>query len=302
MLRKILLFLIFPCFIYGQDTTFDFGNISFSLSTKPMSEGYIYDISLGYMYTDRFFGDVLFRNTTIIKNDEFKEDFIEDSLLALDERTYQLYLLPFGFWRRNASTRFMAGVGLYYEHINLNEKGFFDAPYMENYRVNSFTNEFLVHLVGPLFDLKFNYLSQWFNIGFQTGIVPIFFLKAEQKRGIIPLTENIAEFSQQTSGSPYFYLGADIVLFKYVNVGLMYDVACLRYQLLDLDNNGNWIHPELEIVNQSFRVEASALIPISGDLMFQAGYGFIFNTITTPTGDIKDNKNYLILSTRKLLL
>jgi len=95
-------------------------------------------------------------------------------------------------------------------------------------------------------------------------------------------------------------LTLDSVIFKYVNITLLYDYTRLKYQFIDFDENLHWISPERKAVIQSFKIEASGLIPLSGDFSIQAGYGFsIDSTKIDAEFAISDNKHYLILSVKK---
>jgi len=303
----ILLALLVPALAYGQSegSAFDFGNISFALTPKVMEDGSITDISLGLVYNEILGGDYRYRSTIVSKNEEFPD--LSDSLNARNEKTYEAFILPVGYRRKSDSTLFWAGIGAYYEYNILNEKGFFDDPELETggfERVNSYTNDFSMHVIGPLIDLKFDYVHEYFNISLYGGIVPVFFLAADEEFGIIPfLGEAKAKHSQTTWGSPYFYVGLDAVIYKYVNLGVHYTFSKLTYEMVDYNFNDSgkvvWDYPETTVIGHSLQLEASVLVPLGKEMRFQIGYGYNINTIVLDSGDIEDNKHYLILGAKK---
>jgi len=306
-LTLVIVFLLFPCFAHGQaeGTSFDFGNINFSLSPKIMEDGSITDISLGFMYNERLGGDFRYSNTIISRNEEFSG--LHDSLNARDERIYEWYILPIGYRHKSGNAAFWAGGGVYYEYNKLNEKGFFDDPDLEAAgfeRVNSYTNDFSMNVFGPLVDVKVSYAPEFFSITAMGGIVPVFSLSAKEKFGIVPfLGSKKEEHSQNTWGSPYFYLSLDAVIYKYVNLCVNYHYSRIKYETIDynVDHNNNvtWEYPETTVVGNSFEIEVSALIPLGNDLRFQIGYGYCVNALTIDSRKIDDNKHYLILGTKK---
>jgi hypothetical protein len=308
-LTIFLLFLL-PCFAYGQHEkkTFSFGNISFSLSPKVMEDGSITDISMGIIYNNKFSGDYRYSYTIISKNEEFPD--YSDSLNVRNEKIHELFILPIGYRYKSDNALFWIGGGAYYEYNKLNEKGFFDYPELETLnppreRVNSYTNDFSMHVIGPLLDIKFEYTSAFFDINLLGGIVPVFLLGAREKFGIIPLLgSDKIEHSQTTFGSPYFYLGLDAVICKYVNIGFYYNYSRMKYEAIDYNfdenNKVTWEYPETTTIGHSFNIEASALIPLGGDMRFQVGYGYTFGTLIIDSGEITENKQYLILAAKKI--
>jgi len=302
-----LLFLLIHCFAYGQEEkTFDFGNISFSLLPKAMEDGSITDIVMGIMYNDQFSGDFRYSYTTISKNEKFPD--LSDSLNARNEKIHSLYILPFGYRHRSYDFSFWAGGGVYYEYNSLSEKGFYDDPDLLNYgfeRVNSYTNDFSMHVAGPLLDLKCGYTSEFFSINILGGIVPVFFLGASEKFGIIPFLGTAkAEHSQTTWGSPYLYMGFDAIIYKYVSLGFHYNFSRIKYEFIDYSFDENlkisWEYPETTVTGHSFRIEASALIPLGEAMSFQLGYGYNFNNLIIDTRHINENQHYLIFGAKKM--
>jgi len=301
----LLFFVILPFFVYAEDTFLDFGRFSFFLSPKILKGGSITDISLGFMYTDKTECQSRFRITNISKNEELIG--VTDSLNAVTENNYEVFLLPIEYYFfRETSLRFWSGAGIYYNYGKLNEKGFFNMPELETMtppreRVNSYTNDFSMHLLGPLLDVGISYRSSRFNISFSGGIVPVFFLHSDQKIGIVPLLyPHYADFSQNTWGSPYFYLNLESTLFKYINIAFLYDFSRLKYRNLDFDENLDWITPERTVVTQSLKAEASVLFPLGGDMHIQIGYGYTFDITRLDSGvTVNGNRKYLILTAKK---
>jgi len=308
MKKCCLLFCIavIPFYVCAENQIVDLGRFNFSLSPKILKDGSITDIGLGIMYTDTLGGELRFRNTNISKNEELLG--VSDSLNAVTENSFELFILPIKYYvYKTASFRLWSGAGLYYNFNTLAEKGFFNMPALETMnppreRVNSYTNNFSMHLLGPLADIGISYTADWFNVAFSGGIIPVFFLHSSQEISIVPLLDpNHAEFSQDTWGSPHFYVSLDSILFKYVNLVLLYDFAKLHYRTLDFNDNLKWITPERSIATQSFKIEASVLLPMGGNMRGQIGYGYTFDTTRIDAGvTISGNRQYLILTAKKI--
>jgi hypothetical protein len=307
-MKKLCLLLgivILPYFAGAESQSFDFGRFSFSLSPKILKDGSITDIGLGYMYTEKTDGQLRFRITNISKNEELPG--VADSLNAITENIYEFFLLPIGYnFLKTESSRFWGGAGLYYDYDKLNEKGFFNMPELEGMdppreRVNSYTNNFSMHLLGPLADAGISFTAEWFGISFSGGIVPIFFLHSSQKMSMIPLLDpHRAEHSQDTWGAPYFYLNFDSILLKYINLVFLYDFAKLKYRTIDFDDYLNRITPESTVTTQSFMIEASVLLPLGGNMFSRIGYGYTFDTIQLDSdAAVSGNRQYLILTVKK---
>jgi len=237
VMKKVLIFTFLSLqIIYANGQSFSFGNFDFLLSTKIMEDGSISDFGLGYNYSERISSRLNIRYTNITKNEELIG--VEDSLNAVKETFFELFFSPieYNFFKRKSSKAW-AGAGLYYEYNKLDEKGYFNMPSLEilnppKERVNSYTNDFAMHLIGPLIDIGINYKSDYFSIGFSGGIVPIFYLSGKQKTSIVPLIyPHTAENSQNIFGSPHLYLNLDGIFFKYINLVLLYNFVCLAIKL-----------------------------------------------------------------------
>jgi hypothetical protein len=289
--------LCLPLSVHAE--TIDLGTFSFSMSSKPLKDGSITNIGAGYRYAETLSGSLRFRDTIVSKNEEIIG--VEDSLNAVSENIFEVFLLPMEYcFFKNPNARAWLGGGLYYEYDKLSEKGFFNMPILENLnppreRVNSYTNEFSMHVLGPLVDAGLSFNAEWFNIALSGGIVPVFFLAASQKMGMVPLLDpHYAEYSQNTGGSPYVYASLDAVLFKYVNIALLYDMASLKYRAIDFDEDLNWINPERQVLIQSFKIEASLLLPLGGEFHAQIGCGYTFDSMRLDAAiPVTSNRPYL---------
>ena len=303
-MKKYGLFLLFLfCFAYAQTAAFDPDSTDFFLDTKIMEDGSIVNIGFGLGYNDIWGGEIRGQGTKTAKNEEMDDPDIADSLIAINETVYELYLLPIQYRIKKPNLRFRAGAGLYYEYQKSNEKGFVDMPFLEDQgleRVNLILSDFTMHIAGPLLDAGVKYDSDLFSVSFSAGIVPVFFLNASEKYSMYPLIPQTEENSQTTGGSPYFYLNLDSVLFRYFNLKALYNFAHLKFKVIDFDNNGSVIYPDRTVVTQSLMLEISLLIPL-GAVNFQIGYGNMSNFYTLDSGDpAKNNKHYLVLSGKKI--
>ena len=304
-LRKkswFLVFLLLPIFARAQNTSLDIGSFSFSLTPRILQDGSITDLSLAMLYSDSLGAEIRVRNTQIAKNEEIAG--ADDSLNAIKETIYEVFVLPIQYRSVRDNLRLTAGAGLYYEYDKLKEKGFFTLNYLEEEgleRVNSYKNDFTMRLAGPLLDAGILYNSEWFNIGLTAGIVPFFHIDFTQRLSIDPLmSPSAADLSEKTWGAPYFYLGLDSIIFKYINATFSYNYARLTKQVINFDGNLNWIYPEQSAVTQSIMIEISALLPLKGGISFQAGYGYMHNFIGLDSSPvIQEGRHYLILSTKK---
>lgn len=289
--------------LFAQDQYFDIGRFSFFLTPKILKNGSITDFGLGYEYTEHFAGELRLRFSTEVKNEQFDET-IPDSLNAADENNFEVFLMPFEyFFVKKQRIRIRAGLGLYYSYVTLAEKGYFNMPVLETLgkeKVNSFSNDFTMHVLGPILETGFSYREGWFNISVRGGIVPVFYLNTRQKMGIVPLMEpDYTDYSQNTSGSPYIYADVGFILFKYISLALLYDFSRLDYDVIDFDNNLNWEHPGRTVTTHSLKAEMSLLIPLQGPVYTQIGYGHTFDTIQLDSASpVQGNRQYLIFSAK----
>ncbi|MDR0786116.1 MAG: hypothetical protein LBE74_09615 [Treponema sp.] len=282
---------------------FTLGSLSFSLSPKVLKDGSITDLSLGYQYAPNVAGNLRFRFSNTAKNEQFDET-VPDSLVAVDDQTFALFLTPFEYAFLNSpSVQLKVGGGLYYEYYTLTEKGFFSMPALESLgkeRVNSFSNDFTMHSAGPNITLGFSWRSELFSVAVDAGAVPVFYLNARQDMKITPLMDpNGTDYSQETSGSPYFYADFTVTLFKYISLALLYDYSKLDYKVVDFDDEFKWLTPEWETVSQSLKLEVCAFIPLGGSVYTQIGYGRSFDSIqVNSTSLIESGGDYLILAVK----
>jgi len=308
-LRIFLALLLLPLCVYAQDeepVSFMFGNISFSLTPRILEDGSMTDFSFGMMYSGSMGLDIQLRGTQIAKNEEIGGT--DDSLNAIKETVYEVFVLPVQYHLvQKDNVRVMAGGGLYYEYDKLNEKGFFTLDFLEELdppmeRVNSYKNDFTMHLVGPLLNGKVFYNAEWYKLGFTAGVVPIFHTSFTQKLRMEPLLHpSTADLAENNWGSPYFYLSLDAILFKYVNTTFSYNYAKLNKKVIDFDGDLNWIYPEQSVLNQSIMIEVSGLLPVGQGLSFQVGYGYMHNFISLDSdAAIEEGKHYVIVSTKRM--
>jgi hypothetical protein len=279
------------------------GKFGFSFTPRILKEGSITDLGFNLKYTDRLSGAADFRYTAITENKELLD--VTDSLNAVTERIFEVFFMPIQY-SLLATERytFYLGGGAYYEYDNLTEKGFFNMPALENLgkeRVNAYTNDFSMHVVGPLLEGGFKYAGGWFAMALTGGVVPVFFLSSSQKMEIVPLLDpNHADYTQTTWGSPYFYAHFDCTLFAYFTVTALYDFVHLAYKTIDFDEQLKWHTPRQETFSQSLKLEGSALLPLGGGMSFQIGYGFAFDWIQFDAGSPSlSDRQYAVLTVKK---
>jgi len=318
--------IVAPSYVTAQDNEpkkdidLNIGRFSFFLTTRIMDEGSIQELGFGWDYTNVFSGDLRLRMTTTEKNEEIEG--VEDSLNAVKQKIYEVFLLPFEYVPVKTSlSKLWVGAGGYYYNEALKEKGFFNMPELEilgKERVNSYNNDFSLQTLGPVLDAGFSFRgSQWFKASLSVGVVPVFVTWAEQKVSIVPLLDpDHAEYSQNHWGSPYVYCDLSGVFslphvielarektFRPSNwklwFSLIYDYSSLRYEVLDFNFDGHdfiWYTPERTVETQSFKIEGALLIPVGG-MHLQVGGGRIFDSMTVDSGTaIRHEKNYLIIS------
>jgi hypothetical protein len=293
-----------PVVAYSQNVDFDFGKIFFSVSPRILENGSITDITLGYRYTEKFSGKLHFRFSNEDKNEEFDIEGVVDSLNAVSEKNYEFFLLPIEInFLQNVTANLRAGAGIYYNYNKLNEKGYFNMPILETLgkeRVNSYTNEFSMHTLGPIFEGGFSGRAEYFRISGNIGIVPIFYFHTKQKMGMIPLLDPYyADYSQDNFGSPYLYTDITIILFKYFSVDFLYDFSRLQYQIIDFDDDLNWYNPEQTVYTNSFKCEAALLIPVMNTVQAKIGVGYSWESIRLDTaGSIWNRQLYFVFDTK----
>jgi hypothetical protein len=328
-MEKTALILLLTCAVcagaFAQekegDSSITLGRFSFFLTNKIMEDGSIIDGGISLNYTDAFSGELQIRRTRTEKNEEFEG--VEDSLNAVKQETIEVFLLPleYDFLQSSASGRIWLGIGGYYYDEALNEKGFFNMPeleYLGAERVNSYTNNFSLRVLGPVLKAGFVFRgSEWFRGFLSGGAVPVFATWAKQDVTIVPLLDpGRADYSQNHWGSPYLYgdLSAIISLpdFKALArkqgtvpsnwklwFSLLYDYSRLQYEILDFEfvgNKFNWYTPERTVAAQSFKIEGALLIPMGGAHL-QIGAGRMFDSMTVDSGSLlRTEKNYLNIS------
>jgi hypothetical protein len=298
-----LLFMILPFSVLAQSSDeparYILGNINLSLDTDVLEDGSQIDFSLGYRYTRSSEGEIRLRYIKESYNDDLAE-----SLMANDERTFEVFLLPFRYYFFNNSTvSFNAAAGLYYDYNALTQHGYFNWDSSLNVQ----RNDFSMHIAGPLAETGLRLRTSPVDLRLNVGVVPIFYLRRNQSMQIKPLMgSEYFDHSQDTSGSPYFFGELSGVFFKYVSLSLLYEFARINYDVINININNDtqekkWITPEEELIVQSFKIEASLLLPLSGGLHFQVGYGHSFDFIALNSSrPVDENMHYLIIGTKKV--
>jgi hypothetical protein len=115
---------------------------------------------------------------------------------------------------------------------------------------------------------------------------------------ITPLMDpHNADYSQETSGGPYFYADLTLTLFKYASLALLYDYSKLDYQVIDFDDQFKWFTPESKTISQSLKLEVCAFIPLGGNVYAQVGYGHSFDSIQVNSAPlVESGRDYVILA------
>jgi hypothetical protein len=296
-----LTILLIPISLFSQNIYFD--RFSFLLSPKILKDGSITEFSVGYKYTELFSGKLLMRFSKETKNESFDET-VEDSLNAINDNVFEAFLTPIEyFFIRNTVSELWVGAGIYYNYQSKYEFGYFNIPELEllgKEKVNSFSNDFSMHILGPDIKIGFNYRKNWFNLSAYGGIVPIFYLSSRQKMTIVPLLEpDYANFSQQTNGSPYVYADMGLIFFKYVSLNILYDFSRLNYKVIDFDNDFKWYNPDRTVISQSLKFEASFLVPMGGSIYTRIGYGHTFDSLRPDSSPpVVSSRQYIIFSSQ----
>jgi hypothetical protein len=301
----VLLFVsvAFPAFAQSDEDGFGLalGRISFSLDTDVLEDGSQTDFSFGYRYTPSTEGEIRLRYIKLSYNDDMYD--LEESLTANDETTFEIFLLPFRYIFFNDSMlSFNAAAGVYYEYNTLKQHGYFNMPALAPDSLNIYHNNFSMHIVGPLAEAGVHFRTRPADIKLNAGIVPIFYLRRDQSMRMKPyMGTNFFDYSQDTSGSPYFYGEFSGIFFRFLSVSLLYEFARIDYDAIAFDSSRNWTTLSEELLSHSFKVEASVLLPLDRNFSVQVGYGHSFNTIELNSGTpVQDNKHYIIIGTKKM--
>jgi hypothetical protein len=306
--RKWLIIGILAVFVpagaFPQNQHFDFGRFSLFSSSKILKDGFDTDLGLGYAYTGHFSGELRLRFSGESKIEKFDEN-VSDSLNAMSKNAFTLFLMPLEyFFVKNTNARFHAGLGAYYQYETLSEKGYFNMPALEalgKEKVNSFSNDFSTHTLGPNIEAGFAYKTAWLDVSVRAGVVPVFWLYTNQQMRIDPLMEpNYADYSKNTWGSPFVYGDLNVIFFDFISLALLYDFSRLKYNVIDFDSNLQWYNPERTVISQSLKLEASLLILLPSSVYTQIGYGHAFDTVQLDSGEpVGNGKHYFIFTVNK---
>ena len=292
-----------PVYIFSEDTELDLGKLFFSVSPRILENGTITDIGFGYRYNEKYSQRLNFSFSNESKNEEFKSEGVEDSLNARTEKNYELFLFPVELtFLRSSVTELKASAGIYYNYNILTEKGFFNMPSLEvlgKERVNSFTNDFSMHTLGPCIEIAYSNRAEYFELSSRAGIVPVFYFWSKQKMGMVPLLDPLyAEYTQDNFGSPYVYADINIIILKYFSFSFLYDFSRLQYQVIDFDDDLKWYNPSRKVLSNSFKLEGSLLIPMMNSVYTKIGLGYSWVSIQQDTAAPIWNKQfYLVFNT-----
>jgi hypothetical protein len=282
-----------------------FGNFFFGANTKVLENGVPIDLSVGYRYTPSSEGEFRFRRLKESYNDRLYED-IEESLAATDEETWEFFLLPFRYHPVNNDWfKFNLAGGVYYEYNKLNQNGFFNMPVLGSDVVNTYLNNFSMHIWGPLLEtgLKFRF-DKIVDLRVNAGIVPVFFLRRNQAMKINPyMGTDFFEYSQDTRGSPYVFGEVEGTFFRYVSLALLYEAAWIDYNVITFDSNRAWGTMDQQIVSRTFKIEVSIKLPMGKeetDFRAVLGYGRSYEAVELDSSTpVRDEGQYLIFGGRK---
>ncbi|MDR1248448.1 MAG: hypothetical protein LBK63_04005 [Treponema sp.] len=300
----LVMLLSFPAFAQSSDKPFELilGRLNFSLGTDVLEDGSQTDILLGYRYAPSAEGEIRFRYVKESYNDNMYD--LEESLIANDEITFEIFLLPLRHhFFDNSTLSFNAAAGLYYDYNALNQHGYFNRTDLTP-SLNTQRNDFSMHILGPIVEAGLHFQTQPVDVQLKTGIVPIFYLRRDQSMRMKPfMGDEYFDHSQDTSGSPYFYGELNGIFFKFLSLSLLYEFARIDYDVIGIDGAAKkWTTLEEELITHSLKAEASVLLSFGRGLYFKVGYGHSFDTIilnsSTP---VEDNAPYLIIATEKLV-
>jgi hypothetical protein len=273
----------------------------FSIVPKLLEDGFMTDLSLGYNYNDSWTSELRFRFTKESYNESMYD--LEESLLANDEQTFELFLLPFRYNFFSGSILSLnAAAGVYYEYNTLEQHGYFNMPALGPESLNIYRNDFSMHIFGPLVEAGLRFRKEPVEIRLDAGIAPIFYLRRDQSMQMKPyMGAEFFDYSQDTGGSPYFYGKLDGVVFRFLSLSLMYEFARIDYDAIAYDSGRNWVILKEELLSHSFKLEASILISVGGGFSIKAGYGHSFDTIELASSTpVHDDKHYFIIGTEKM--
>jgi hypothetical protein len=275
------------------------GKLSFSLNTSVLEDGARTDFSLGYGYMPSIEGELRLRYAKESYNDSMYD--LEESLTANDERTFEVFLLPFRYiFSRGPNLSFSAAGGVYYEYNDLKTRGYFNYP-DPDIGLTMYDNNFSMHMLGPLLEAGLRFRAGIADIKLDAGIVPIFYLRRDQSMRMKPLLgADYFDYSQNTSGSPYFYGGLSGLFFRFLSLSFLYEYARIDYDAIAIDESG-WTTLEEQLVSMSFKVEASVLLRLGRDFAIRAGYGHSFDTLKLDSSTpVRDDKHYFIIGSEKI--
>ncbi|MDR0709103.1 MAG: hypothetical protein LBF77_03440, partial [Spirochaetaceae bacterium] len=239
------------------------GRMGFSLDSGIMENGIQTDFSLNYRYTEAADGELRISYLKESYDRRLYED-IEESLAVNHEQTVSVFLLPFRYrFFDDPLFSLNAAGGAYYRYNSLKQSGYFNMADLDAESLNMYSNDFSMHLLGPLVEAGLLLHTDEVNIAFNAGIVPVFYLGRDQSMRVKPYMGDAAfNYSQNTDGSPYFYVKLGGTFFEFLDVNFLYEYTRINYDVIGIDGGRNWTTPESEVVTRIFDIEASVLVPV----------------------------------------
>jgi len=310
-----LALLFFPCVASAQETSGEksnssfLENVSFEVMPKILGDGFILDIGLGIQYNDFWGGELRFshtKQTKTIKDDLDNLGGMGIEAMTLDDVSrYEFFLLPALYrWKINDKFSITGGGGFYYDYGQSFNRGYWISGFDDSYWIGSVNVNASTHLIGPLIDVRFLFISKFINSNLKFGIVPIYYGYMELGMREFPMvTPPFTKIPQSVFSSPYLYAGMDFVILKYLNVLLYYDYFRQEQRFISstYDSTGRhkWIYPDIIVVSHHLMFEISALIPMRDNTSIQLGLGLIRDYWITDGNPLEADSNYFIFSVRK---
>jgi hypothetical protein len=280
------------------------GNLNFSLNSAILENGAQTDFLLNYRYTGAAEGELRFNYIKESYDERLYED-IEESLAVNHEKTAAVFLLPFRYmFFGDSRFNFNAGAGVYYRYNSLVQSGYFNMTALGENSLNIYNNDFSMHLLGPLVEAGLFLGMDALSVALTAGIVPVFYLGRDQSMRVKPYAgDAFFDYSQNTGGSPYFYVDLSGTFFKFFGVDFSYEYAKIDYNVIGIDKNRNWVTQKSEVVTRTLKIDAFILVPAGGGFSLQLGYGRSFDTIEVDSSTpVNSDKYRIIIGLKKTAL
>ena len=298
--------------IGNEDSSISSENISIEVIPRILGDGSIVDFVFGINYSQLWGGELRLSTTQrskMIENDVLEFSSGVESLTLDNTNRYEFFLIPARFRYNIFNNAWLsAGAGVYYDFGTGGTKNYsvFGNMSESSYQVNVYNIDITSHLVGPLLDLRFSFTSNYFDVFFKVGIVPIYYANITTRMSAFPqLRPYSSGIIQDLFESPYIFLGLDFVILKYFNFSLYYDFLSYDWRAVtyEYDRTGRqiWTYPNQNWTTHNLSYEVSALLPLGRGTFFQLGVGFI-NSFFFVDGDLGRYDNfYFIFSAKKAM-